>query len=143
MRSLPPGCVAWASAEGQARCSEALLAGTMECHYLLAPHFRTQSEPIACGQSTLAMALNALQALQPAGAPYEEHALDCCLPREEVRTRGVTLGALACMARCCGYGAALTRVAPLPDVGPATAHAEALAARQLPALRAALRAAAG
>jgi glutathione gamma-glutamylcysteinyltransferase len=150
MRALPPGCVAWASPAGQARCAEALLAGTMECHYLLAPHFRTQSEPIACGQSTLAMALNALQAQQaqapaaggePAAPPYDERGLDCCLPQEEVQTRGITLGALACMARCRGYGAALTRVAPLPDVGPSTPAAEALAARQLAALRVALCAA--
>ena len=152
-RALPPGCIDWSTPVGEAMTKEALREGTMECHYFLTPHFRTQSEPVYCGQSTLAMALNALQDVPqpPAPAPvpppssshhprvdYEETSLDCCMPREEVMTLGISMGTFACMARCCGCAAAFTRVAPLPDVGPGTAGAEEDAMVQLSALRAAV-----
>ena len=102
MRSLPDTCVHWSSAEGRRRYAEALRGGTLEAHLTLAAHFRTQSELVYCGQGTLAMALSAL-APPLGGARWSEGSMvDCCRPREEVLTRGISLDTFACLARCCG-----------------------------------------
>jgi glutathione gamma-glutamylcysteinyltransferase len=143
MRSLPDTCVHWSSAEGRRRYAEALRGGTLEAHLTLAAHFRTQSELVYCGQGTLAMALSAL-APPLGGARWSEGSMvDCCRPREEVLTRGISLDTFACLARCCGVSAEATRAPPLPALGPATRAAEAGAADGLRALRAAVAAACG
>lgn len=143
MRSLPDGCVHWASAAGRARYAEALRGGTLEAHLTLATHFRTQSELVYCGQGTLAMALSALAPPLRGARWNEDSMLDCCRPREEVLTRGINLDTFACLARCCGVAAEVVRVPPLPAMGPGTRAAEAGAPAALRALRAAVAAACG
>jgi hypothetical protein len=100
--------------------AEALRGGTLEAHLTLATHFRTQSELVFCGQGTLAMALSALVPPERGARWHEGSLLDCCRPREEVLTRGISLGTFACLARCCGVAAEATRAPPLPAVGPGT-----------------------
>jgi len=143
MRALPPSCVHWSSPEGRRRYAEALRGGTLEAHLTLATHFRTQSELVFCGQGTLAMALSALVPPERGARWHEGSLLDCCRPREEVLTRGISLGTFACLARCCGVAAEATRAPPLPAVGPGTRAAEAGAPAALRALRAAVAAACG
>jgi glutathione gamma-glutamylcysteinyltransferase len=106
-RPLPPGCVAFSSAEGREIFREALAQGTMEGFFALAEQFHTQTEPAFCGLGTLVMVLNALE-IDPGRAwkgPwrwYSEEQLDCCRPLEDVAREGITLTQLACLARCNG-----------------------------------------
>lgn len=123
--------------------------GTLECHFFLASQFHTQADPVYCGQGTLAMVLNALNAEPGSGASgprgakwYTETGLDCCRPREEVLTRGISIDTFTCLARCCGTLAHFTRPPPLPVSGPGTPEDDAAAEAQLPVFRAAVQAAA-
>jgi glutathione gamma-glutamylcysteinyltransferase len=106
-RPLPDGLVPFASPDGRRLFQEALAAGTMEGWFPLAEQFHTQSDPAFCGLGTLVVALNALE-IDPGRiwkGPwrwYAEELLDCCLPLEEVRAKGITLDELACLARCNG-----------------------------------------
>ena len=113
-RPLPAGQIPFASDEGRAIFREAMASGGLEGYFALAEQFHTQSEPAFCGLGTLVVALNAL-AVDPGRVwrgPwrwYGEEMLDCCEPLERVRERGLTLGQLACLARCNGAGVELRR----------------------------------
>lgn len=113
-RPLPPPAVAFASPEGRRLFREALAAGTMEGWFRLAEQLHTQAEPAYCGLGTLVTVLNAL-ALDPGRAwrgPwrwYGEELLDCCRPLEDVKSNGITLSELACLARCNGARAEVRR----------------------------------
>lgn len=106
-RPLPEPLVAFASPQGRALFQEALAAGGMEGWFALSEQFHTQSDPAFCGLGTLVVVLNALQ-IDPGRiwkGPwrwYAEELLDCCLPLQEVRAKGVTLEELSCLARCNG-----------------------------------------
>ena len=113
-RPLPAACVPFASTEGRALFREALAEGHLEGWFALAEQFQTQAEPSFCGLGTLVVALNAL-GIDPGRVwkgPwrwYSEELLDCCLPLDSVRERGVTLGQFACLARCNGAAAEVHR----------------------------------
>eukprot|EP00903_Cladosiphon_okamuranus_P008074 g7788.t1 len=106
-RTLKPPSVAFSSSEGRKLFREALFEGTMESYFRLAEQFRTQDEPAFCGLSTLTMVLNAL-AVDPGRVwkgPwrwYHESMLDCCAPLEVVKSKGITLTTMCCLARCNG-----------------------------------------
>lgn len=106
-RPLPGHLVPFASAEGRRLFREALAEGHLEGWFALAEQFHTQADPAFCGLGTLVVALNAL-GIDPGRlwrGPwrwYSEELLDCCLPLEAVRERGVTLDQFACLARCNG-----------------------------------------
>src|SRR5690349_7027833 len=101
-RPLPEELVPFSSDEGRALFREALADGTMEGFFALAEQFHTQSDPAFCGLGTLVVVLNAL-AIDPqrpwkgAWRWFAEEHLDCCLPIEDVRARGVTLAQLSCL----------------------------------------------
>jgi hypothetical protein len=118
-RELPDGCIPFESAEGKALFAEALSAGTMECYFPLAAQFRTQDEPAFCGLSTLVMTLNALR-IDPRRlwkGPwrwFNEDMLDCCMPVEVVRQKGIDLDTFACLARCNSAASDVVRAWPPP-----------------------------
>lgn len=113
-RPLPDGLIPFASADGRRLFQEALGAGTLEGWFALAEQFHTQQDPATCGLGSLVVVLNAL-GLDP-GRPWkgpwrwfaEEH-LDCCVPLDVVRQRGISLGELGCLARCNGLQADVRR----------------------------------
>ncbi len=106
-RPLPGHLVPFASAEGRRLFREALAEGHLEGWFALAEQFHTQADPAFCALGTLVVALNAL-GVDPGRlwrGPwrwYSEELLDCCLPLDAVRERGVTLEQFACLARCNG-----------------------------------------
>lgn len=106
-RPLPQGLVPFASSEGRLLFQQALAAGGLEGWFALAEQFHTQADPAFCGLGTLVVVLNALE-IDPGRVwkgPwrwYGEDLLDCCMPLETVRQKGVTLAELACLARCNG-----------------------------------------
>jgi len=106
-RPLPTDAIAFASDEGRAIFREALDAGGMDSFFALSEQMVTQADPAFCGLSSLAVALNALE-MDPGRlwkGPwrwYGEELLDCCVPLDVVRTKGITFGQLACLARCNG-----------------------------------------
>ena len=87
--------------------AEALAARGLDGYFLLAEQFHTQSDPAFCGLGSLVVALNAL-AIDPERlwkGPWRwfaEDLLDCCVPLEHVRERGIDVDELACLARCNG-----------------------------------------
>jgi glutathione gamma-glutamylcysteinyltransferase len=113
-RPLPADAIAFSSAEGKRTFSEALAAGGLDGYFPLAEQFHTQSEPTYCGVGSLVVALNAL-AIDPGRlwkGPWRwfaEDLLDCCVPLEEVRARGLDLDEVACLARCNGAAVDLKR----------------------------------
>jgi glutathione gamma-glutamylcysteinyltransferase len=113
-RPLPADAIAFSSAEGKKTFSEALGAGGLDGYFPLAEQFHTQSEPAYCGLGSLVVALNAL-AIDPGRlwkGPWRwfaEELLDCCVPLEEVRARGLDLDEVACLARCNGAAVELKR----------------------------------
>jgi glutathione gamma-glutamylcysteinyltransferase len=113
-RPLPSDLPAFSSGEGRRLFREALDAGGMEGWFALAEQFHTQSDPAFCGLGTLVVVLNALE-VDPGRVwkgPwrwYGEELLDCCLPLERIRERGVTIDELACLARCNGARARVVR----------------------------------
>jgi glutathione gamma-glutamylcysteinyltransferase len=115
-RPLPADAIAFASREGQRVFAEALAAGSLDGYFPLAEQFHTQSDPSFCGLGSLVVALNAL-AIDPGRlwrGPWRwfgEDLLDCCVPLDEVRARGLDLDELACLARCNGADVALLRAA--------------------------------
>lgn len=118
-RPLPEGLVPFASDEGRAVFREALEAGTMEGFFALAEQFHTQAEPAFCGLGSLVVALNAL-GVDPGRAwkgPWRwfgEEMLDCCVSLEEVRSVGLTLDEVGCLARCNGARARVRRADAAP-----------------------------
>jgi len=119
-RALPDDAIPFASDEGRALFGEALAAGGMRGYFALAEQYHTQSDPAFCGLGSLVVALNAL-AIDPGRlwkGPwrwFSEELLDCCMPLDEVRARGVDLDTLACLARCNRAEVSLER--PGPDAG--------------------------
>lgn len=112
-RPLPDGAIPFSSAEGRL-FAEALANGGLDGYFPLAEQFHTQAEPTFCGLGSLVMALNAL-AIDPGRlwkGPWRwfgEELLDCCVPLDVVRTRGLDLDELACLARCNGADVTLHR----------------------------------
>jgi glutathione gamma-glutamylcysteinyltransferase len=106
-RPLPQDLVAFSSEEGRALFREALAAGGMEGYFRLSEQLHTQADPAFCGLSTLVVVLNAL-AVDPGRIWkggwrwFGEEMLDCCVPLEQVRAKGITFGQLSCLARCNG-----------------------------------------
>jgi len=113
-RPLPQGSVAFSSPEGRQLFAEALAAGGMDAYFPLAEQFHTQADPAFCGLGSLVVALNAL-GVDPGRlwkGPWRwfaEDLLDCCVPLEEVRRRGLDMDELACLARCNGAEVELHR----------------------------------
>ena len=113
-RPLPADAIAFSSAEGRALFAEALAAGGMDGYFPLAEQFHTQSDPAFCGLGSLVVALNAL-GVDPGRlwkGPWRwfaEDLLDCCVPLEEVRARGLDVDELTCLARCNGAEVVLER----------------------------------
>jgi len=106
-RPLPSDTIAFSSSEGKRLFGEALAAGGLDGYFRVAEQFHTQSDPSFCGLGSLVVALNAL-GIDPGRlwkGPwrwFSEELLDCCVPLDEVRKRGVDLGQLGCLARCNG-----------------------------------------
>jgi glutathione gamma-glutamylcysteinyltransferase len=106
-RPLPAGAIAFSSEEGRSTFAEALAARGLDGYFRLAEQFHTQADPAFCGLGSLVVALNAL-AIDPGRlwkGPWRwfaEDLLDCCVPLEQVRARGLSLDELACLARCNG-----------------------------------------
>lgn len=118
-RPLPAGAIAFSSSEGRQVFAEALAAGSLDGYFRLAEQFHTQSDPAFCGLGSLVVALNAL-AIDPGRlwkGPwrwFSEDLLDCCVPLDQVRARGLSLDELACLARCNGAEVELQRGALEP-----------------------------
>jgi phytochelatin synthase len=123
-RPLPATLLALDSPEGRRLFAEALAAGHLESYFPLAEQFQTQAEPSFCGLTSLVVVLNSL-AVDPGRlwkGPWRwfgEEMLDCCVPLDEVRVRGLTLDELACLARCNGARATAHR----PTDGPGSLDA--------------------
>lgn len=106
-RPLPSEAIAFSSPEGRALFADALAKGGLDGYFRLAEQFHTQSDPAFCGLGSLVVALNAL-AIDPGRlwkGPWRwfaEDLLDCCVPLEQVRARGLTLDELSCLASCNG-----------------------------------------
>jgi glutathione gamma-glutamylcysteinyltransferase len=119
-RPLPAGTIAFSSLEGRAIFAEALAQGGLDGYFPLAEQFHTQADPAFCGLGSLVMALNAL-AIDPGRlwkGPWRwfaEDLLDCCVPLDQVRARGLDLDELACLARCNGAAVETTRATPATD----------------------------
>lgn len=113
-RPLPAAQIPLSSAEGRSIFREALAEGNMEGYFAVAEQFHTQSDPAFCGLGTLVVALNALS-VDPGRlwkGPwrwYGEEMLDCCTPLDRIRVQGLTLDEFACLARCNGARAEVTR----------------------------------
>ncbi|HEY8377107.1 MAG TPA: phytochelatin synthase family protein [Nannocystis sp.] len=113
-RPLPADLVPFASPEGRALFDEARATGGMESFFQLIEQFHTQADPALCGLGTLVVALNAL-GIDPGRlwkGPwrwFSEDLLDCCVPLSQVRSRGIALDELACLARCNGAQAEIGR----------------------------------
>jgi glutathione gamma-glutamylcysteinyltransferase len=113
-RPLPDGQVAFSSPEGRQLFREALADGHMEGWFALSEQFHTQADPAFCGLGTLVVVLNALE-IDPGRiwkGPwrwYGEELLDCCQPLSKVQEKGVTIDELACLARCNGARATVSR----------------------------------
>ena len=113
-RPLPPPLVAFASPAGRARFDAAREHGGMESFFPLIEQFHTQADPAFCGLGSLVVVLNAL-GVDPGRlwkGPWRwfaEELLDCCTPLERVRSHGVTLDEVACLARCNGARAEVRR----------------------------------
>ncbi len=106
-RPLPDGLIPFSSPDGRDLFREALAEGTMDGWFPLAENFHTQAEPAYCALGSLVVVLNAL-AIDPGRTwkgPwrwYSEELLDCCDPLDVIQQRGMTLGQVACLARCNG-----------------------------------------
>ncbi|KAF2073651.1 hypothetical protein CYY_005036 [Polysphondylium violaceum] len=106
-RNLPSHLVEFSSQEGKQLFKEALENGHMEGYFSLAEQFVSQSDPAYCGLATLAMVLNALK-IDPNRlwkGPWRWFAddmLDCCIPIESVKKRGITFTEFSCLSRCNG-----------------------------------------
>jgi glutathione gamma-glutamylcysteinyltransferase len=106
--------IPFASDEGRTIFREALADATLDGYFALAEQYHTQADPAFCGLGSLVMALNAL-AIDPGRmwkGPwrwFSEELLDCCFPLSEVKSTGLTLDQVACLAECNGAIAKLYR----------------------------------
>lgn len=106
-RPLPEALATLSSDEGRKIFREALAEGYAEGFFALAEQFHTQADPAFCGLGSLVVVLNAL-GIDPGRlwkGPwrwFSEELLDCCVPLEEIREKGLTITELACLARCNG-----------------------------------------
>ena len=113
-KPLPSTCVVFSSIEGRQRFREALDSGLAEPFFTLAENFRTQDDPAFCGLSTLVMVCNAL-AIDPQRVWkgvwrwFHEDMLNCCKHLKDVRQNGINLEEFACLARCNGVEASVTK----------------------------------
>lgn len=130
-RPLPEPLPALDSPEGRTLFAEALSGGYLESYFPLAEQFQTQAEPSFCGLTSLVVVLNSL-AVDPGRlwkGPWRwfgEEMLDCCVPLDEVRVRGLTLDEFACLARCNGAISTIRR--PIDPDGGVDALRTAIAA---------------
>ncbi len=111
-RPLPPALISFASETGRQIFREALAEGNMEGYFAIAEQYHTQAEPAFCGLGSLVVALNAM-AIDPGRlwqGPwrwFDETMLDCCVPFDRIRERGITMHEFSCLARCNGATAEL------------------------------------
>ncbi|XP_019054468.1 PREDICTED: glutathione gamma-glutamylcysteinyltransferase 1-like [Nelumbo nucifera] len=103
-RVLPsPPAIEFDSIQGKQLFAEAFQEGHMEGYFKLSPFYQTQSEPAYCGLASLSMVLNAL-GIDPGRkwkGPwrwFDECMLDCCESLEKIKSEGICLGKLACLA---------------------------------------------
>lgn len=117
MRPLPAGLEALDSGRGRALFTKALLDGTLQAYFKLAQQFHTQADPAFCGLGTLVCGLNAL-GIEPARRWkgvwrwFSEELLDCCKSLDDVRSYGLSLAEVGCLALC--SGAAVTMEEAIP-----------------------------
>ncbi|MBL9106290.1 MAG: phytochelatin synthase family protein [Myxococcales bacterium] len=129
-RPLPPPLVAFASPAGRALFDAARASGGMSSFFPLIEQHHTQADPAFCGLGSLVVVLNAL-GVDPGRlwkGPwrwFSEELLDCCASLERVRSRGITLDELACLARCNGASADVRRADSESDLRAAVAAAAA------------------
>lgn len=127
-RPLPPPLVAFASPAGRALFDAARADGGMESFFPLIEQHHTQADPAFCGLGSLVVVLNAL-GVDPGRlwkGPwrwFSEELLDCCTSLERVRSHGITLDELACLARCNGARAEVHRAVSVADLRAAVAVA--------------------
>lgn len=113
-RPLPSDATEFSSAAGRQLFAEALASGGLDGYFRLAEQFHTQAEPEFCGLGSLVVALNAL-GIDPGRlwkGPwrwFSEELLDCCVSLDQIRTRGLDLDEVACLARCNGAEVELFR----------------------------------
>jgi glutathione gamma-glutamylcysteinyltransferase len=113
-RKLPIDAIAFSSPEGRELFAEALAAQGMGGYFPLAEQFHTQSDPSYCGPGSLVMALNALgvdpeRLWKGSWRWFAEDLLDCCAPLAEIREHGLSIGQVACLARCNGADVEMER----------------------------------
>ena len=113
-RPLPEHNIAFGSAEGRALFQQALVDGTAQSFFALSEQFHTQAETAFCGLASLVVVLNALgidpqRTWRGPWRWFSEELLDCCIPLERVRETGISMGQLACLARCNGAQAVVHR----------------------------------
>lgn len=119
-RPLPDSQVPFSSAQGRLLFQEALLAGSLNTFFPLAEQFHTQVEPTYCGISSLVMVLNALQVdpkrlWKGVWRWFSEDVADCCQQLEVIDKAGITLTALAKLARCNGLDAVVVHADAQPQ----------------------------
>lgn len=119
-RPLPSWQVPLSSAQGRLLFQEALLAGSTEAFFPLIEQFQTQVEPTYCGISSLVMVLNALQVdpkrpWKGVWRWFSEDIADCCHQLEVINKKGITLTALAQLARCNGLDALAVHADAQPE----------------------------
>lgn len=130
-RPLPAHAIEFSSRDGRQVFAEALATGGLDGYFPLAEQFHTQSDPAFCGLGSLVVALNAL-GIDPGRlwkGPWRwfaEDLLDCCVPLDEVKERGLDLDELACLARCNGADVDVHR-ADREDIGAWRAAVESAA----------------
>ena len=128
-RPLPSGATEFASELGRQLFAEALASGGLDGYFRLAEQFHTQAEPQFCGLGSLVVALNSL-AIDPGRrwkGPwrwFSEDLLDCCVPLDQIRQRGLDLDEITCLARCNGAAVEMHR----PETGDASAWRSSLSA---------------
>ncbi|KAF9156985.1 hypothetical protein DFQ26_009153 [Actinomortierella ambigua] len=104
-RKLPDHLISFTSPKGKELFREMLIAGYGEGYFSLVGNFTTQSEPAFCGPASLAMVLNSLE-IDPqrrwkgAWRWYSDELLECCAPRDQVKTKGITFSQFACLSKC-------------------------------------------
>ena len=113
-RPLPEHNIAFSSVEGRARFQQALVDGTAQSFFALSEQFHTQAEPAFCGLASLVVVLNALgidpqRTWRGPWRWFSEELLDCCVPLARIRETGISMGQLACLARCNGAEALVHR----------------------------------